>query len=37
MKIIRDLLLFEHERFELTGYDVWMTADETATYSELPL
>ena len=20
----RDLIVFEHERFELTGYDVWM-------------
>ena len=26
----RDLILFEHERFELTGYDVWMTAGEIA-------
>lgn len=27
----RDLIVFEHERFELTGYDVWMTADEIAS------
>ena len=27
----RDLIVFEHERFELTGYDVWMTAGEIAT------
>ena len=26
----RDLIVFEHERFELTGYDVWMTAGEIA-------
>ena len=26
----RDLIMFEHERFELTGYDVWMTAGEIA-------
>lgn len=26
----RDLIVFEHERFELTGYDVWMTAEEIA-------
>ena len=26
----RDLIIFEHERFELTGYDVWMTAGEIA-------
>lgn len=26
----RDLVVFEHERFELTGYDVWMTAGEIA-------
>ena len=27
----RDLIVFEHERFELTGYDVWMTAGEIAS------
>ena len=27
----RDLIVFEHERFELTGYDVWMTTGEIAT------
>jgi len=27
----RDLIVFEHERFELTGYDIWMTAGEIAT------
>ena len=26
----RDLIVLEHERFELTGYDVWMTAGEIA-------
>ena len=26
----RDLIVFEHERFELTGYDVWMTTGEIA-------
>ena len=26
----RDLIVFEHERFELTGYDIWMTAGEIA-------
>lgn len=26
----RDRIVFEHERFELTGYDVWMTAGEIA-------
>ena len=26
----RDLIVFEHERFELTGYDVWMTVGEIA-------
>ena len=26
----RDLIVFEHERFERTGYDVWMTAGEIA-------
>ena len=26
----RDLIVFEHERFELTGYDVWTTAGEIA-------
>ena len=26
----RDLIVFEHEKFELTGYDVWMTAGEIA-------
>ena len=26
----RDKIVFEHERFELTGYDVWMTAGEIA-------
>ena len=24
----RDLIVFEHERFELTGYDVWMTVEK---------
>ena len=27
----RDLIVFEHERFELTGYDIWMTAGEIAS------
>ena len=27
----RDLIVFEHERFELTGYDVWMTTGEIAS------
>ena len=27
----RDLIVFEHERFELTGYDVWMTGGEIAS------
>ena len=27
----RDLIVFEHERFELMGYDVWMTAGEIAS------
>ena len=27
----RDLIVFEHERFELTGYNVWMTAGEIAS------
>lgn len=27
----RDLIVFEYERFELTGYDVWMTAGEIAS------
>ena len=27
----RDLIVFEQERFELTGYDVWMTAGEIAS------
>ena len=27
----RDLIVFEHERFELTGYVVWMTAGEIAS------
>ena len=27
----RDLIVFEHERFELTGYDVWMTVGEIAS------
>ena len=27
----RDLIVFEHDRFELTGYDVWMTAGEIAS------
>ncbi len=27
----RDIIVFEHERFELTGYDVWMTAGEIAS------
>ena len=26
----RVLIVFEHERFELTGYDIWMTAGEIA-------
>ena len=26
----RGLIVFEHERFELTGYDIWMTAGEIA-------
>ena len=26
----RDLIVLEHGRFELTGYDVWMTAGEIA-------
>lgn len=29
----RDLIVFEHERFELTGYDIWMTAGEIASLS----
>lgn len=31
MMMKRDLIVFEHERFELTGYDVWMTAGEIAS------
>ena len=27
----RDLIVFEHERFEITGYDIWMTAGEIAS------
>lgn len=31
MVMKRDLIVFEHERFELTGYDIWMTAGEIAS------
>ena len=27
----RDLIVFENEKFEVTGYDIWMTAGEIAT------
>ena len=33
----RDLIVFEHERFELTGYDVWMTAGEIANIFEVTI
>ena len=33
----RDLIVFEHERFELTGYDVWMTAGEIAKLFEVTI
>ena len=27
----RDLIVFENEKFEVTGYDIWMTAGEIAS------
>ena len=27
----RDLIVFENEKFEATGYDIWMTAGEIAS------
>ena len=27
----RDLVVFENEKFEVTGYDIWMTAGEIAS------
>lgn len=29
--IKRDLIVFENEKFEVTGYDIWMTAGEIAS------
>ena len=27
----RDMVVFENEKFEVTGYDIWMTAGEIAS------